>query len=99
MTAVVEIATNILRHAYPPGTPPGSMELRLLAFRDRVEARFSDHGTAFQDAVRLATARVPDPAALAEGGYGLALARATLDRLEYTRSSLGRNSWLLAKQL
>ena len=41
-TAIGEIAANIVRHAYA-GESPAAMELRLLLFPDRVEARFTDH--------------------------------------------------------
>ncbi len=47
-TAVAEVAANIVRHAYPPGFPPGTMRFRLHAYRDAIEARFADHGVGFQ---------------------------------------------------
>src|SRR3954452_13087180 len=47
-TAVMEVATNIIRHAHPPGAPRGSMGLRLRAHADRIEARFTDRGLAFR---------------------------------------------------
>jgi anti-sigma regulatory factor (Ser/Thr protein kinase) len=96
-TALAEIAANIVRHAYPAGTARGSMRLRLRLYADRVVASFADRGVAFVP---------PDPAdspgsdrsELAEGGYGLALARATLDRLEYRRTPTGTNCWRLMKR-
>jgi serine/threonine-protein kinase RsbW len=36
---------------------------------------------------------------LAEGGYGLPLARAALDTLDYRRSARGENEWRLVKHL
>jgi serine/threonine-protein kinase RsbW len=36
---------------------------------------------------------------LAEGGYGLPLARAALDTLDYSRSAGGENEWWLVKRL
>src|SRR5262245_52455773 len=96
-TAVAEVAANIVRHAYPDGTPRGTMRFRLCAFPDTIQARFADRGVDFR-----APAADPDdppelppppddaPAGddpddpddplafldLAEGGYGLPLARA-----------------------
>ena len=125
-TAVAEVAANIVRHAYPPGFPPGTMRFRLHAYRDAIEARFADHGVGFRapaapgnDAPRRPLAPQPAPAApaaagaageddlddllaaleLAEGGYGLPLAQAALDTLDYRRSARGENEWWLVKRL
>jgi serine/threonine-protein kinase RsbW len=128
-TAVAEVAANIVRHAYPPGFPPGTMRFRLHAYRDAIEARFADHGVGFQappappapgnDAPRHPLAPQPAPAApdaagaageddlddllaaleLVEGGYGLPLAQAALDTLDYHRSARGENEWRLVKRL
>ncbi|HEY3116111.1 MAG TPA: ATP-binding protein, partial [Chloroflexota bacterium] len=43
-TAVAEVASNIVRHAYPSSGPPGPMRLSLRSFSDRVEATFTDRG-------------------------------------------------------
>ena len=37
-TALIEIGGNIIRHGYAPGAA-GTIELRLLAWADRMEAR------------------------------------------------------------
>jgi serine/threonine-protein kinase RsbW len=96
-TALAEIAANIVRHAYPMGTAPGSMRLRLRLYADRVVASFADQGVLFAppDA---ADSPGSDRSELPEGGYGLALARATLDRLEYRRTPAGTNCWRLMKR-
>jgi serine/threonine-protein kinase RsbW len=94
--AVAEIANNAVRHAYPPGRTSGPIELRLRVFRDRIEARFADCGVMVAP---MAHALLPpDPAALAESGYGLALARAAVDRLSYRRTQRGANCWRLTKR-
>ena len=97
-TALAEIGANIVRHAYPAGTAPGTMHLRLRAYDDRVEALFTDQGVAFVDPAQPARPLpADDPLALPEGGYGLALARAAVDQLDYARTPDGRNLWRLVK--
>ncbi len=97
-TAIAEIAANIMRHAYPERAAPGALSLRLQAYSDRMEATFTDWGIPFAPP---AAGETP-PAGretLAEGGYGLALVRATVDRLDYDRSPAGENHWRLVKHL
>lgn len=96
-TAVAEIGANIVRHAY--AAHPGLMRLRLLAFADRVEARFSDRGLPLEDDCRDWSTRGQDPLSLPEGGLGLALADAALDELHYARTPAGENHWRLVKRL
>ncbi len=101
ITAVMEIANNIARYAYPDRSDPNSVELRVRAYHDRIEAQFSDHGITY-------TAPPPAPQvledddwdifAIPEGGYGLALVRAAVDHLEYHRTPGGVNHWRLVKQ-
>jgi anti-sigma regulatory factor (Ser/Thr protein kinase) len=93
-TAVVEIATNIIRHAYPKGTV-GWFRLRLSRQEERIAARFEDGGIPFEwRRVR----PINDPLSQ-EGGYGLHLARRALDELDYERDARGRNHWRLGKNL
>jgi anti-sigma regulatory factor (Ser/Thr protein kinase) len=102
-TAVVEIGGNIIRYAYPSGQA-GGLELRLRAWPDRLEARFSDRGIRYEPPV---VASLPPTLAsgdaatapLPEGGFGLAIARATLDALDYDRSPDGENHWTLVSRL
>ncbi len=96
-TALAEIAANIVRHAYPTGTVRGPIRLRLRLYTDRVVGSFADRGIAFRPADGTGASR-PDPTELAEGGYGLALARASLDRLDYRRTPSGMNCWRLVKR-
>ena len=97
-TALAEIATNIMRHAYPGGTPSGRMELRLRAYPDRVVASLSDQGIAFREPPARQAADNLDALTVLEGGYGLAIARAYLDDLDYSRSPGGVNCWRLVKR-
>ena len=95
-TAVAEIAANIAQYAYPSSSTPGAMRLCLRTYPNRVEAVFADGGAPYTGS---AEAAMPDPLSLAEGGYGLALARVALDRLDYSRTEDGTNQWRLVKRL
>jgi anti-sigma regulatory factor (Ser/Thr protein kinase) len=103
-TAVMEIANNIVRHAYPDDAVPARLQLRLRVYADRIEARFTDRGVPFSAPAALVSAPagdepdipdIPDIPGIAEGGYGLALARAAVDRLDYHRTPGGLNRWRL----
>lgn len=74
------------------------MRLRLNVYADRVEACFTDWGLAFNDSSRPPEVVGDDVFAVPEGGYGLAIARAALDRLDYRRTPRGTNSWRLVKR-
>lgn len=93
--AVVEIAANIMRHAYPAEV--GTFRLRLYSVVDAAHACFADTGIEFVEAD---TARqdTSDDDALAESGFGLSIARRCLDGLQYRRSADGINSWHLVKR-
>jgi anti-sigma regulatory factor (Ser/Thr protein kinase) len=103
VTAVLEIASNIVRHAYPPDTPAGPLELRLCAWPGRIEARFADRGVPYQPpaapAAPALAADLEDLSALPEGGYGLALVRAAVDQHDYARTTGGENRWRLVSLL
>lgn len=97
-TAVMEIANNIVRHAFPDGAAPARLELRLRVYADRIEARFTDRGVPFSapaDPLSAPAGNELDIVGIAEGGYGLALAREAVDRLDYHRTPGGLNRWRL----
>lgn len=104
--AVMEIANNIIEHAYPQGRPDAKLKFRLRAYHDRVEAIFTDRGVPYeensappaQEADPL-IADLADFEVLAEGGRGIALARTAVDMLEYSRRARGANRWRLVKRL
>ena len=98
-TAIGEIGANIVRHAHPPGSNPGAMRLQLRLYTDRVEARFTDDGLPYVAPERPTDLPNSDALDLPEGGYGLMIARAALDRLQYRRTSGGVNVWRLLKRL
>ncbi len=103
-TAVGEIAANIVRHAHPAGAPPGSLRLRLRGYATCVEAHFADRGLAYlgdlstPPALPVAPGAAPDVLAVPEGGYGLALVLAAVDRMQYERTPTGENQWRLVKR-
>lgn len=94
--AVMEIADNVVRHAYPPGHKPGNVKLRLRLYDERVEALLTDRGIPFEEVVP-AEAAGEGPVDAPAGG--LAAARAALDWLEYSRRARGSNRWQLVKRL
>lgn len=95
-TAVIEISSNIIRHAYGDDAV-GMMGMRLRLYRSHVVVRLSDMGKRF----------VPSPPAgwhdddllsLPESGMGLAIARMALDHVGYRRTPSGVNCWRLLKR-
>jgi serine/threonine-protein kinase RsbW len=95
-TALGEIAANIVRHAHPSPGEAGCLCLRLRLYPGRVEARFVDDGRPYPGSLSVSALPILDD--LPEGGFGLALARAALDRLRYRRTGNGVNCWWLVKR-
>ncbi len=88
--AVVEAATNVVRHAY--GGRGGRVEVELAREERTISLSILDTGVAF-DPTRVPPPREPDPrdpATWPEGGMGLPIIRAACDELRY-RSEDGRN--------
>lgn len=86
-TAASEIAANIIRYAETE-----SFDLALLNHGgQKVEARFTDRGIAYEPTPEPGGS----PGTLAEGGFGLALARRVVHSLEYDRTVDGLNCWRL----
>lgn len=98
-TAVVEIATNIMRHAYPPDGTAGPLRVQLQLYMDRVEAHLSDDGIEFTLPDTLTPPPIDDLLGLPEGGIGLFLARQSVDMLTHERTPQGANHWRLVKYL
>ena len=88
--AVAEISANIIEHAAKAGPVRLRMEVRVLP--DKVQIMFVDDGPPAK--VDVTAPVMPDHNA--EGGRGLALAHAVLDRLHYRRSAV--NHWTLVSR-
>lgn len=91
-TALIELASNVMRHA-----DPGSgvlCTLTIETFSDRIEATLSDTGEPGH--VQLADRSMPG--ALAESGRGIPLIQALVDELRYDRTD-GLNHWYITRQL
>jgi serine/threonine-protein kinase RsbW len=95
--ALHETATNIIRHAYA-GAATGRIQVSLwLDLRSkprRLVAELRDTGQEFVP-TEIAP---PEPANLAEGGYGLFLIHSLMDEVVYTPQE-SYNSWRLVKYL
>ena len=93
--AVHEICSNIVEHAYA-GQPAGRIEVTLtLSSRPHRElsVELRDTGRPF-DPGGIASVDLDVPQ---EGGYGLFLAEALMDEVQYERQK-GRNVWRLSKK-
>ena len=98
-TALVEVGSNIIRHAYADGAGQ-VFTLRLRLARRWVEARYLDTGCRYVALPRAqATLDAEDALGVPEGGYGLIIARQALDNLGYRRTRAGVNCWRLRKRL
>lgn len=88
-TAVIEIASNVVKH----GEPAGGVRWRFdLGITDTdLEATLHDDGQEFEGEVERSM-----PGLDAEGGRGLALASSMLDELAYAREDDG-NVWRMVK--
>ncbi len=90
-TAVIEIATNVVRHTTPVGPDPVRASALLRAAPPVLEAEISDDGTLVD--VDLDPAPVDD---FAESGRGIALVQRAVDSLAFSRRA-GRNTWRLTR--
>ncbi len=104
-TAVAEIGTNIVQHAYTDACLQGEIGFRLRLCFNGVEARFIDHGAAFLgklnppsplESVTLSRSYL-DVSSLPESGYGLVLVQGLVDKVQYRRIRGCINCWRLLK--
>jgi anti-sigma regulatory factor (Ser/Thr protein kinase) len=93
LLAVTEICTNIVRHGYR-GEATGDIEVRVSAEDDAVHVTIFDRAPPFApDQIQ-----APPPEALAEGGYGLVLARGMVDEIRFQLEAGGGNRTTLVKR-
>lgn len=91
-TAIVELATNIVRYALPDADD--TAELTVVIAEGKLRADVTDHGPRFTGALH--DLAMPDP--LAESGRGLGVIAALMHTFSYTRSADG-NHWMIVRSL
>jgi serine/threonine-protein kinase RsbW len=94
MLALQEACTNVVRHAYPPPGPPGTIGVKARLTRHLLRFTVTDEGPGYDPA----TVPPPDFSRPQEGGYGLHLMRKTMSRVTYRRAK-GHNELILDKAL
>lgn len=94
--AVVEAATNIVRHAYR-GLEPGPLDLAIRREGSLVSLEFADQGHPFdpQEVPAPPEPDPDDPDTWPEGGMGLPIIRSACDRLLHERGEDGTNRLVL----
>ena len=97
-TAVAEISSNIITHAYNESESPGSMTFHLLLYTDRVAGEFTDQGISWAGQLNRCLPSAGDISQLAENGRGLHIVQAITNELKYWSSSDGENHWLVVKR-
>lgn len=90
--ALVELASNVIRHA-DPGSGV-SCTLRIDNLGDRIQATLVDSGKPGDVSIR--AAEMPDE--LSESGRGIPLIRALVDELDYGHDA-GVNRWYIMRRL
>ncbi len=96
-TAAMEIASNIVRHAYGDSADCG-LRMGLRLFPHRIEISFHDDGIEFEQ-TSIDTGIDPNQTEFpSTGGLGLFLVRRSVDEMHYARED-GENRWLLVKRL
>lgn len=100
-SAIAEIAGNIVRYAYPEPTGDEWFRIILLCFPDRIEAILLDQGVPYdlEPPARSADMRDALDDLDLDHGWGLPIAYAATDSLEYDRLPGGYNRWRLDKRL
>ena len=93
-TAVIEAATNVVQHAEPESADPVELGVDICIRRSSLRAEVSAFGAASpgldEDEPRM-------PGEDAESGRGLALIRALVTTVTFTRQD-GTNTWVLSRE-
>ncbi len=89
--AATEILSNIVRHAYRHES--GEIRGQINLVEDQVALDLYDDGLPFD----ITSVPEPDFEEPQEGGYGLAIARQLLNRLDYSPETPAGNHWCLTK--
>lgn len=91
-TAVIELATNVVRHGRPVGSGPVRTQVVLRSAGPRLAAELADNGAAAR--VDLDPEPVDD---LSESGRGIRLVLRAVDSLSLERER-GRNVWRIVRE-
>jgi anti-sigma regulatory factor (Ser/Thr protein kinase) len=92
--ALQELLTNLVDHAYR-GDDRKMITVKFLLEPHALTIETVDHGIA--NRLNMEQVSMPDPADLAEGGYGMALIKALMDEVHY--ETTGRqNIWRLVRR-
>ncbi len=97
-TAVAEIISNIITHAYEKPDCLSPITFHLLLYTDRVAGEFTDQGIRWTGQLSQCLPSAGNISHLAESGRGLYIVQATTDELKYWRSNDGENHWLVVKR-
>lgn len=92
-TAVIEAASNVVQHAEPAADPPVELGVDICVRETRLTAKVSAFN-ATPPAMDPAEPGMPDPEA--ESGRGLALIRALVTLVTFTRHDV-TNTWTLSR--
>ena len=100
-TAVCEIAGNIVRHAYSDNPGSATFHVSFDCYPDGMEATMRDRGSPY---VLMPAIGRPDMRDALDNieldhGWGLPIAHAASDGLEYERLPDGHNQWVISKRL
>ena len=90
-TAIIEIANNVVEYGRPEGEVRWKFTIRVR--KDEIEAELDDTGQTFTPSQGKAM-----PGEDAEGGRGLPIAEALLDRIEFKRMD-DTNHWRMVRRL
>ena len=93
--ALHELLTNLVDHAYQ-GDENRLIKVNMIYDAARILIETQDTG--IPSHVDLDNISMPDPADLAEGGYGVAIIQSLMDEVEYKHEN-GKNLWKLVKQI
>lgn len=82
--AVMEAVTNVVRHAYPDDSS-GPLQVALTLDGDRLSVVLTDKAPRFDPFARQDPSEIaiPDPEALATGGYGLGIIKSVMDEVSH----------------
>jgi anti-sigma regulatory factor (Ser/Thr protein kinase) len=93
-----ELFTNVVKHGYGSGAPPGNIEVALTFDGERLRIEFSDDGRPF-DPLSVALPNIDQPAVKRQiGGLGLRFLRSLANDAQYSRYG-DRNRLVLTRKI